>query len=193
MKTTSILIVGVGGQGTLLASRIIGKMAVAMGFDVKVSEVHGMAQRGGSVVTHVRFGDKVFSPIVPSGEADYILAFELLEGGRYANELKNDGLLLINEQRITPMPVITGAMKYPENIPDSLTEAGVKLQIINAAELAQQAGNLRTVNVIMIGLLSTYMDIPIDIWLNALKASVKPQLYEINEKAFLLGRSIKIA
>ena len=120
MKTVSVMIVGVGGQGSLLASKLLGRLLVDEGYDVKVSEVHGMSQRGGSVVTYVRFGDKVYSPIITDGEADIIISFEKLEAGRYANFLKKDGKIVVNTQQIDPMPVIIGASEYPENILDEL-------------------------------------------------------------------------
>ena len=149
----SIMIVGVGGQGTLLASRILGNLAVAEGYDVKVSEVHGMSQRGGSVVTYVKYGDKVDSPIIDEGGADLILAFEELEAYRYLPYLKKGGRIICNAQNIDPMPVITGAMKYPENITDKIKAKGVDIITVDAADIALKAGNIRTVNVVLIGVL----------------------------------------
>ena len=153
METKSIMIVGVGGQGTLLASRILGNVLLSQGYDVKVSEVHGMSQRGGSVVTYVKFGDKVHSPIVGKGEADWILAFELLEAYRALPYLKTGGKMITNCQAIAPMPVITGAASYPQSIPQTLEKA-VELVQVNALELAQKAGNTKAVNVVLIGVLA---------------------------------------
>ena len=189
--TKCIMIVGVGGQGTLLASRIIGSALITQGYDVKVSEVHGMSQRGGSVVTYVKYGDKVASPVIDRGEADYILAFERLEAARWLSYLKKGGKLLVNDQRITPMPVITGAAAYPEDILDKIRAAGADMTAIDALALAIEAGNPKSVNVVLVGLLSSIMDVPDTVWESALEANVKPQFMEINKKAFRLGREAK--
>jgi indolepyruvate ferredoxin oxidoreductase beta subunit len=186
--TKSIMIVGVGGQGTLLASRILGSVLMEKGFDVKLSEVHGMSQRGGSVVTYVRFGEKVYSPIVDKGEADYILAFERLEAARWAAHLKKGGTLIVNDRRVSPMPVITGAMKYPEDITMKLAASGVELIASDALSMAEAAGNAKSVNVVMIGILSCLMDFSESDWMRALEASVKPRFLELNKAAFLKGR-----
>ncbi len=187
-EVKSIMIVGVGGQGTLLASRILGSVLTEKGFDVKVSEVHGMSQRGGSVVTYVRFGEKVYSPIVDEGEADYILAFERLEAARWASYLKKGGTLIMNDRPISPMPVITGLMKYPEQVGEKLIDKGVKLISCDALSMAGTAGNAKSVNVVLIGVLSALADFPEEAWQNALKACVKPKFLELNQKAFSLGR-----
>ena len=187
MKTTSIVIVGVGGQGTLLASNILGKVAMDSGFDVKVSEVHGMSQRGGSVITYVRYGEQVASPIVEEGGADILMAFEQLEALRWLPMLKKDGVLVMNTQKIAPMPVITGAAKYPEGIEDALRSAGVKLYSCDALKIAEELGNAKAVNVVLIGLMARHSDIPRERYEEAIRATVKPQFIELNLKAFAAG------
>ena len=188
MKTTSIMIVGVGGQGTLLASKLLGNVLVGAGYDVKLSEVHGMSQRGGSVVTYVRYGDKVYSPIVDQGEADYILSFEILESARWISYLKKGGKLITNTQKTWPMPVITGAMEYPEDIVEKLSKKADVLAV-DALSLAEQAGSSKAVNVVLIGVLSKLMDIPEAAWEKAIDETVRPQFLEMNKKAFTLGRN----
>ncbi len=183
----NILIAGVGGQGTLLASRILGRVAVSEGYDVKVSEVHGMAQRGGSVVTYVKFGDKVHSPIIEEGEADIVLAFEELEAYRYLPMLKMGGKLLVSRQCTDPMPVITGAMRYPENILEKIHEKGVDVQAVSALEKAREAGSEKAVNVVLIGALASCMDLPKACWINAIRETVPSKFLEINCKAFEFG------
>ena len=180
------MIVGVGGQGTLLASRILGNTVISKGYDVKVSEVHGMSQRGGSVVTYVKYGDKVFSPIIDEGEADIILAFELLEAYRALPYLKKGGKMIVNGQMIDPMPVIIGAAKYPENIEDKLKNAA-DTTVIDAAAMARQAGNIKAVNVVLIGLLAKSTDIPYERWIETLKNTVPAKLLDVNLKAFDMG------
>lgn len=184
----NIMIVGVGGQGALLASKTLGQVLLDAGFDVKVSEVHGMSQRGGSVVTYVRYGEKVYSPIVDKGEADFIVSFELLEAARYTEFLKADGQIVVNNQKIDPMPVITGAAEYPEDLIEKMTAAGIKVDAIDCLELAQQAGTAKAVNIVLMGRLSKYMDFPVENWLSAIEKLVKPQFLEMNKKAFMLGR-----
>lgn len=192
MGTTSIIIVGVGGQGTLLASKLLGNVLLSQGHDVKVSEVHGMSQRGGSVVTYVRYGEKVYSPIVTEGEADLILAFERLEAARWLSYLKKDGKLIVNDQRITPMPVITGAMEYPENILEKLKEKGIQITALDALSLAEQAGTAKAVNVVLMGVLSASMPFPEEIWQAALEKCVPAKFLDMNKKAFVLGRAAVI-
>ena len=188
MKTTSIMIVGVGGQGTLLASKLLGNVLTGQGYDVKLSEVHGMSQRGGSVVTYVRYGDRVYSPIVDEGEADVILSFELVEAARWISYLKKNGVLLTNTQKTWPMPVITGAAVYPEGILEKLS-AICDVQAVDALALAEQAGSPKAVNVVLIGVLSRRMaDIPEEAWLRAIHQTVPPKFLEMNLKAFRLGR-----
>ncbi len=187
---TSIMIVGVGGQGTLLASRILGSVFTARGFDVKVSEVHGMSQRGGSVVTYVKYGERVYSPVVDAGEADYILAFERLEAARALPCLKRGGRLIVNDQRMDPMPVITGAARYPEDIVAQLKALGADVTAVDALALAEQAGSAKSVNVVLLGVLSTLMgDIPDEAWHEAMGETIKPALLPMNETAFELGRA----
>jgi len=187
-ETKGIMIVGVGGQGTLLASRILGSVLIGQGFDVKMSEVHGMSQRGGSVVTYVKFGEKVYSPLVDQGEADYILAFERLEAARWISYLKDGGTLIVNDRRISPMPVITGAMPYPDEIVEKLRAKGSKIIASDALSLANEAGNAKSVNVVMIGILSALAEFSEDVWQKAIVDCVKPKFLELNQKAFSLGR-----
>ncbi|MBQ6530359.1 MAG: indolepyruvate oxidoreductase subunit beta [Clostridia bacterium] len=185
----NIMIVGVGGQGTLLASRILGKVAIKEGHDVKVSEVHGMSQRGGSVVTYVKYGKKVYSPIIDKGEADIILAFEMLEAMRALPFLKKGGKMIANTQKMNPMPVITGAMEYPENIEKKIADK-VNLQAVDALSLAEQAGNIKAVNVVLIGLLAKSTDTDKQVWINTIKETVPEKFLEVNLKAFELGYSL---
>lgn len=184
--TKNIMIVGVGGQGTLLASRILGNTVINEGYDVKVSEVHGMSQRGGSVVTYVKYGDKVYSPIVDKGEADIILAFELLEAYRALPYLKKGGKIIVNDQKIDPMPVISGLAKYPENIVEKLPDATV----VDALSLAKEAGNIKAVNVVLIGVMAKSTDIPYEKWVETIKTTVPPKFLDVNLKAFELGYNI---
>lgn len=185
-KTTNIMIVGVGGQGTLLASRILGNAVIRMGYDVKVSEVHGMSQRGGSVVTYVKYGDKVHSPIIDNGEAHIVLAFELLEAYRALPALKCGGRLIVNNQRINPMPVITGAAQYPENILDKLSEK-VDTTAVDALTLANEAGSIKAVNVVLIGVMAKSTNIPYEVWIDTIRDTVPQKFLDINLKAFELG------
>lgn len=185
----NIMIVGVGGQGTLLASRILGKVAIKEGYDVKVSEVHGMSQRGGSVVTYIKYGEKVYSPIIDRGEADLILAFEMLEAYRALPYVKKDGKILANNQRMNPMPVITGAMAYPENIEEKIKEK-THLKVIDALPLAKEAGTIKAVNVVLIGFLAKSMEVKKEVWIEAIKETVPEKFLEMNLKAFEAGYSI---
>lgn len=187
----NIMIVGVGGQGTLLASRILGKVAIKEGFDVKVSEVHGMSQRGGSVVTYVKYGEKVFSPIIDKGEADLILAFEELEAYRALPYLKKGGKMITNTQRINPMPVITGAMQYPQDIVAKLSDK-INLVAVDALSIAKEAGNIKAVNVALIGLLGSSMSVGKETWIEVLKETVPPKFLEANLKAFELGYNTEL-
>lgn len=183
----SVLIVGVGGQGTLLASRLLGNALISRGYDVKVSEVHGMSQRGGSVVTYVRYGERVDSPYLEAGEADVIISFELLEAARYLPYLKKGGAIVVNTQRIDPMPVITGAAVYPEGILKSLRAAGAKVDEVDALALAEQAGSSKAVNVVLMGVVARHMDIDYDVWVETVKNTVPPKFLDLNLKAFELG------
>lgn len=188
----NVLIVGVGGQGTLLASRVLGAIASIEGKDCKLSEVHGMSQRGGSVVTHVRIGRDIAAPLVTPGEADYIMAFEQLEALRWAYYLKEGGKILVNDQQIMPMPVITGAVEYPEGIYVKLAEAGKDTVIVDGLGLAEEAGNTKAVNVVMIGALCAIEGVDYDVALEAVRRSVPAKLLSVNEKALELGyKSVK--
>lgn len=185
----NIMIVGVGGQGTLLASRILGNTVINEGYDVKVSEVHGMSQRGGSVVTYVKFGDKVYSPIIDKGEADIILAFETLEAYRALPFLKKGGKMLVNTQKMDPMPVIIGAMEYPENIIDKLAEK-VEITTVDALKYATEAGNVKAVNVVLIGVMAKNTDISYERWVETIKTSTPEKFLESNLKAFEIGYNL---
>ena len=185
-NTKNIMIVGVGGQGTLLTSRILGGITVDAGFDVKLSEVHGMAQRGGSVVTFVRYGEKVAEPIVEEGQADVLIAFEKLEALRYAHFLKKDGAIVVNDWRIDPITVVTGAAEYPDNIIENL-EKEHKVFKVNAMEEALKLGNSKVFNIIVLGVAARHMDFIKEAWLNVIEKTVPPKTVEINKKAFLLG------
>ena len=187
VKTTSVMIVGVGGQGSLLASKLLGRLLMDEGYDVKVSEVHGMSQRGGSVVTYVRFGDKVYSPIVTAGEADIIIAFEKLEAARYASFLKKDGKIVVNTQQIDPMPVITGAAEYPTEVLSELTAKGLTVEDLDALSLANEAGSSKAVNIVLMGRAAKHFDIPYESWIKAIENTVAPKFVEMNKKAFELG------
>ena len=187
MKTTSIMIVGVGGQGSLLASKLLGRLLTDEGYDVKVSEVHGMSQRGGSVVTYVRFGEKVYSPIVTAGEADFIIAFEKLEAARYAPFLKSDGKIIVNTQEIDPMPVIIGAAEYPKDVLSELSAKGLSVEALDALTPAVEAGSAKAVNIVLIGRFAKYFDIPKEKWIAAIENTVNPKFVEMNKKAFELG------
>ena len=192
MNTTSIMIVGVGGQGTLLASKVLGQALVSLDYDVKVSEVHGMSQRGGSVVTYVRYGSEVHSPIVDLGEADYMLAFEPLEAARYLPWLKNTGVIITTTRETMPMPVITGAATYPENIVEKLSQRASVISL-DAMKLALEAGNPKAVNMVLMGVLASRMDLPEETWQAALEKQVPPKFLELNRRAFALGRAQKEA
>ena len=187
-NTKNVMIVGVGGQGSLLASKLLGRLLLTKGYDIKVSEVHGMSQRGGSVVTYVRFGDKVYSPIIDRGEADFIISFELLEAARYTEYLKAGGRIITNTQEINPMPVITGAASYPESLDTKMEAAGINIDAFDALSLAEEAGNAKAVNLVLMGRLSNYFDFTDDEWMNAIEQSVPAKFLELNKKAFLLGR-----
>lgn len=182
------MLVGVGGQGTLLASRILGNVLLTQGYDVKVSEVHGMSQRGGSVVTYIKYGDKVYSPVIEQGQADYIISFEILEAARWLPFLKKGGHLVTNTQEIEPMPVITGAATYPAEIAEKISALGADVTAIDALSLAEEAGTSRAVNVVLMGLISNVMDFGEDVWNKALEQCVPAKVLEVNKKAFALGR-----
>ena len=189
MKTKNVMIVGVGGQGSLLASKLLGRLLLTKGYDIKVSEVHGMSQRGGSVVTYVRFGEKVYSPVIHKGEADYIVSFELLEAARWTEFLKPGGKMVVNTQQINPMPVITGAAEYPENLVAKMEQAGIAVDAFDALKLAEEAGSSKAVNIVLMGYLSKYFDFTLKEWMTAIEQSVPAKFLELNKKAFTLGRN----
>lgn len=184
MNRLDIMLVGVGGQGTLLASRVLGAVAVKSGYDVKVSEVHGMSQRGGSVVTYVKMGEKVYSPLIENGEADVIIAFEELEALRWLDYLKQGGKMIINDQKINPMPVITGKAKYPESIVTKLKEMLKNVTSIDALKIAKECGNIKAVNMVLIGVMAASTGFGRDLWLDAMKEVIPERLLDINLKAF---------
>lgn len=186
--TKNVMIVGVGGQGSLLASKLLGYLLLNEGYDVKVSEVHGMSQRGGSVVTYVRFGEKVYSPVIDKGEADFIVSFEKLEAARYVEYLKKGGRIVVNTQEIDPMPVITGAASYPENLIDKMEAEEIAVDAMDCLSLAEQAGSAKAVNLVLMGRLSRYFDIPEEKWISAIEKCVPEKFVEMNKRAFALGR-----
>jgi len=189
METRNIVIVGVGGQGSLLACNLMGRALMIEGYDAKVSEVHGMSQRGGAVVTYVRYGDKVFSPIVDNGQAELLVSFELLEAARWIELLAPGGTVVTNTQQIDPMPVIIGAAGYPENLLDKFKATGAEVDAIDALALAEEAGSSKTVNIVMMGRLSNYFTFPEETWVQALNDCVPPKFLEMNLRAFKLGAS----
>ena len=191
MKTRNIMIVGVGGQGSVLASKLLGHLLTAMKYDVKVSEVHGMSQRGGSVVTYVRYGDRVYSPVIDKGTADFIVSFELLEAARNIEYLAPSGQIVTSTQETDPMPVLTGAMTYPEDLLGKMRALGVKIDALDCLKIAREAGNVKAVNLVLLGRLSHYFDdeIPLEKWQDSIKACVPPKFLELNLRAFDLGRN----
>ena len=190
MDTKNIMIVGVGGQGTLLASKMLGYVLLQRGYDVKVSEVHGMSQRGGSVVTYVRYGKKVYSPVIDKGEADVIISFEKLEAARWLEFLKKDGTIITNTQEVEPMPVITGAAAYPENLIEKMQAAGANVDAKDFLSIAQEAGSAKAVNIALMGRLSTYFpEISDEQWQDAIEKIVPPKFLDLNRKAFEAGRN----
>ncbi len=186
-KVKSVIIVGVGGQGTLLASRVLGSAMLSRGVDVKVSEVHGMSQRGGSVVTYVRYGEKVYSPVIEQGEADVVLAFEALEAARFLPWLKPGGTVVVNTQQIDPMPVVTGTAVYPADIIGAVKAQGAKVVAFDALSLAEQAGSVKAVNVVLIGAMAKRLEIEKEVWIETIKATVPPKFIDMNLRAFELG------
>ena len=187
MATTNIMITGVGGQGSLLASRILGKTFMSLGYDVKVSEVHGMSQRGGSVVTYVKYGEKVASPVICKGEADFLISFEMLEAARWLPYLKKDGVVVTSTQTINPMPVIMGVKEYPENIAEKIEAKGIKLMKADALAVAEECGSSKASNVVLIGMFAKHSDIPKEVFLKAVEESVPAKFKELNIEAFNRG------
>jgi indolepyruvate ferredoxin oxidoreductase beta subunit len=186
MTTKNIMIVGVGGQGTLLTSRILGGITMDAGYDVKLSEVHGMAQRGGSVVTFVRYGETVAEPIVEEGQADVLIAFEKLEALRYAHFLKKDGTLIVNDCKIEPMTVVIGAQKYPENIIEDLKKDH-PVYTIDGQKVALELGNSKVLNSVVLGYAAKFIGFDSDTWLDIIEATVPPKTVDLNKKAFMKG------
>lgn len=191
-KVLNILIVGVGGQGTILASRILSHIGQAEGYDVKVSEIHGMAQRGGSVVTQVRMGEKVYSPIISEGQADIILAFERLEALRWMHYLKKGGKIIINNQAIPPVPVLMGLQEYPDNIIERIRTKVPNTIAVDALPLARKCGNDKALNVVLMGVLAREMGIAKDKWIRALEEKVPAKFLELNKQAFDEGWNLKV-
>lgn len=189
-QITNILLVGVGGQGILLASEILSETFMLAGFDVKKSEIHGMSQRGGSVVSHVRYGKEVFSPIVPEGEGDILFGFELMETSRYLSLLKPGGTVVANDLRIPPPSILMGQETYPEELVEQMKSRFPKFLLVDGQKLATEAGNPRAANTVLLGAVSTLLDIPEEFWLTALEKMVPAKAREINRKAFMMGRSL---
>lgn len=187
MKTQNILLVGVGGQGTILASKILAEVAMMQGHDVKMSEIHGMAQRGGSVVTQVRMGEKVYSPLIEEGEADNIVAFEKLEALRWVHFLREGGSIVVNDQQIDPMTVITGQHVYPPEVMEKLQARAGNVLVLDALQLARQVGSIRAVNVVLLGALARQMGIAKEEWLTAIRRTVPEKFLELNLQAFEAG------
>lgn len=187
MMTKNILIVGVGGQGTLLASKVMGKVFLDSGYDVKVSEVHGMSQRGGSVVTYVRYGDEVYSTLIDKGEADILLSFEALEAARWLPYLKKDGIVITNTQRLNPMSVVMGKATYPDDILEKIKAAGVNPVEVDALALAEEAGSAKSVNVVLLGIAAKHIGLDKQLWLDAVKSTVPPKTVDMNVAAFEKG------
>lgn len=186
MKNMNIMVVGVGGQGTLLTSRIIGNVALKAGYDVKLSEVHGMAQRGGSVVTFIRFGEKVSEPVVEVGEADILISFERLEALRYAHFLKKDGTIIVNDCKIEPMTVVIGSEKYPEDVIDTLKKQH-NVHVVNGLDIAKELGNSKVLNSVVLGASAKYIGFTEEQWIDTIKQTVPPKTVELNIKAFKSG------
>ena len=184
----NIMIVGVGGQGSLLASKLLGKIFLENGFDVKVSEVHGMSQRGGSVLTYVRVGEKVYSPIIDEGEADYVISFEILEAARAAKFLKKDGKIISNLQEINPMPVVAGKAEYPVSLAEKMKDMGIDIDAFDALQLAEEAGSSKAVNLVLMGRLSKHFGFSEEEWIETIEKSVPAKFLEMNKKAIRLGR-----
>lgn len=190
MKTTNILLAGVGGQGILLASEVLSEVCLMAGLDVKKNEIHGMSQRGGSVVSHVRYGEKVFSSIIPEGEVDILFSFELLETCRYLPLLRKNGRVVVNNWKIAPPSVALGKQAYPENLIEKIQQQFPATTVVDGLTLALETGNAKTVNTVLLGALSNILDFEHDLWLTALKRMVPEKLLDINLKAFAAGRMV---
>jgi indolepyruvate ferredoxin oxidoreductase beta subunit len=189
-KVTNIFLSGVGGQGTILASNILGEVFLNAGYDVKKAEVHGMAQRGGDVTTHFRFGKKVYSPLIKYGDVDFLISFELLEAARYINWVKPGGKIIINKQKVLPPSVSLGQMTYPEDIEKTFKKYFKNnVSVINGQEVARRLGNIQAANVVLVGAFSNFFpEIKEEEWTDAIKTLLAPKLHELNIKAFYEGR-----
>ncbi|MDR2457157.1 MAG: indolepyruvate oxidoreductase subunit beta [Clostridiales Family XIII bacterium] len=183
MKNRNVLLVGVGGQGTILAAKILSSALLDAGYDIKMSEIHGMSQRGGSVSTQVRFGEKIYSPVIAKGEADFICAFEKLEALRYAEYIREGGTIIVNDYKISPLPVLTSDFSYPENIIEKL-ERIANLEIVDAAKIAENLGNQKVMNIVLLGRLSRLLDMEKLDFEKAIKKNISEKLVELNLKAF---------
>jgi len=190
MDITNVLFSGVGGQGIILASKILTRCAFISGYSVKESELHGMAQRGGSVISHVRFGDEVYSPLIPKGKADFLVALEELEGLRYAYYLKPYGNVILNHRKVIPFTVNPASNPYPEDVKSKLISMGFHVDSVNAMEIANEMGNSKLENIIILGILSRYMPFTISAWEKTIRESVPPKTIEINIEAFKKGREL---
>jgi indolepyruvate ferredoxin oxidoreductase beta subunit len=188
-KSISFMLIGVGGQGTILASNVLAELGLTLGYDVKQAEVHGMSQRGGSVTSHVRWGERVFSPIITQGDADYLIAFEKSEIGRYMTGLKPGGLVLVNDYSIIPITVSSGGASYPsdDDIMKLIAQFTVRAYWVKGVKIAEELGNTRTANVVILGALSKLMDMEADSWMDVIKRLVPPKFIELNQKAFVAG------
>jgi indolepyruvate ferredoxin oxidoreductase beta subunit len=187
-SVTNILLVGVGGQGILLASEILAETFMLAGYDVKKSEIHGMSQRGGSVVSHVRYGSEVFSPTVPEGEGDILFGFELMETCRYLHLMKPGGKVIANDLKIQPPAVLSGQVAYPADLPETIRSRFPDFLLVDGQKLATEAGNPRAANTVLLGAVSKRLDIPENYWFTALEKMVPAKALEINRRAFLMGR-----
>jgi len=190
-KVSNILLAGVGGQGILLASEVLSEVMLLAGLDVKKNEIHGMSQRGGSVVSHVRYGDKVYSSIIPEGEVDILFSFEMLETCRYLPLVRKNGQIIINNWKIAPPSVALGKQVYPENLVENVRTQFPKTKVVDGLDLALEAGNSKTVNIVLLGALSNMLDFDKQLWLTALKKMIPAKLLDINLKAFELGCQVK--
>lgn len=190
-NVNNILLVGVGGQGILLASEVLSEVMLLAGLDVKKNEVHGMSQRGGSVVSHVRYGEKVYSSIIPEGEVDILFSFELLETCRYLPLLRKNGRVVVNDWKISPPSVALGQQPYPENLTDSIKQQFPATTVVSGLDLALSAGNAKTVNTVLLGVLSNILEFDRELWLTALRKMIPQRLLEVNLKAFDLGSQVK--
>jgi len=187
-QTTNVLVAGVGGQGVILASDIMSEVFMEAGYDVKKSEIHGMAMRGGIVTSHFRFGKKVYSPLIKEGEVDILFAFEQLEGLRWINHLRPNGKILMNDNKVNPPVVNLGEMEYPKNIPEIIQSKFKNFYLIKGTEIALQAGDIRAANVVLLGAMSKLFTIQDSLWLDTLLGHLPPKVHDLNRKAFAAGR-----